>query len=218
MSRAYTWKQAIWESDLKATTKLVLQALASHLNDFGDAMFPSQARLSKLCSLSERAIIEHLQIAEREGWIAPRRRGLAGSKWAANEYVAQWPDGVKYVQPRGEPRSPHGVNQVHTELSTRNTPCEEDTEPEKNVTRVPREGEVSITDFAKTLPCDDGIPKVWIEAGTARGLTEARAIRQAAKCIWYFSKGKGAGVLGTPDWWQKQAWRFMGERSIGRAA
>lgn len=114
MSRVWSWRQAIWESELAATTKIVLQALASHLNDMGDAMFPSQARLARMCSLSERAVIAHLHIAEQSGWIAPRKRDLKGSKWAANEYVATWPDGVNDVQVWGEPRSPHGVNDVHT--------------------------------------------------------------------------------------------------------
>lgn len=77
---AWTWKQAIWESDLSATTKIVLQALASHLNDFGDPMFPSQERLARLCSLSERSVISHLQMAEELGWIRPRKRELKGSK------------------------------------------------------------------------------------------------------------------------------------------
>jgi hypothetical protein len=44
----WSWKQKIWESELSATTKIVLQALASHLNDFGDPMFPSQWRNSVL--------------------------------------------------------------------------------------------------------------------------------------------------------------------------
>jgi len=114
MSRVWSWRQAIWESSLGATTKIILQALASHLNDMGEPMFPSQARLSRMCSLSERAVIAHLHIAEQAGWIAPRKRDLKGSKWAANEYVATWPDGVNDVHAWGEPRSCGGVNDVHT--------------------------------------------------------------------------------------------------------
>jgi hypothetical protein len=75
MSRVWSWRQAIWESTLGATTKIVLQALASHLNDMGEPMFPSQARLSRMCSLTERAVITRLHIAEQSGWIAPRKRG-----------------------------------------------------------------------------------------------------------------------------------------------
>lgn len=114
MKRVWSWRQAIWESELAATTKIVLQALASHLNDMGEPMFPSQARLAQMCSLSERAVIQHLQIAEERGWIKPRKRELKGSKWAANEYVAAWPDGVNDVHPWGEGGSPGGVNEVHT--------------------------------------------------------------------------------------------------------
>ncbi|MET4294752.1 hypothetical protein ABIB06_006585 [Bradyrhizobium sp. LB8.2] len=130
----WSWKQKIWESKLSATTKIVLQALASHLNDFGDPMFPSQERLAKLCSLSERAIITHLQVAEDEGWIKPRKRELKGKKWAANEYIACWPDGVNDVPSRGEPRSPDGVKEVHpnspSELSSKNNPPTPKGEPD----------------------------------------------------------------------------------------
>lgn len=139
MSRAWSWRQAIWESNLSATTKIVLQALASHMNDFGDPMFPSQERLSKLCSLSERAVITHLQVAEEMGWIRPRKRELRGKKWAANEYVACWPDGVNDVPQRGEGRSPDGVKEVHP--NTPSLTVQENTPP------TPK-GEVTDLDIA----------------------------------------------------------------------
>jgi hypothetical protein len=41
--------------------------------------------------------ITHLQIAEDEGWIVASKREMQGSKWAANEYAARFPDGVKEV-------------------------------------------------------------------------------------------------------------------------
>lgn len=142
MSQIWTWRHAIWEADLAATTKLVLQALASHLNDMGGPMFPSQERLAKLCSLSERAIITHLDVAEEKGWIVVRKRELNGKRWAANEYVARFPDGVNKVHPtsdngvnnvqsRGERRSGDGVKDVHT-----NSPSEhskESSSPEEGV-------------------------------------------------------------------------------------
>lgn len=88
-------------------------------------MFPSQERLAKLCSLSERSVITRLQIAEGEGWIVASKREAQGSKWAANEYVARFPDGVKEIHPAttggmkhvhlgGEPASCGGVKEVHT--------------------------------------------------------------------------------------------------------
>lgn len=129
----WTWKQAIFESNLQSTTKLVLAALGSHLNDMGGAMFPSQERLAKLCSLSERSVITHLDIAEKVGWIKSEVRGLEGKKWASKCYFASWPDEVKDVHPindngmndvhpygvkefpsRGETLSKYGVKDVHT--------------------------------------------------------------------------------------------------------
>lgn len=141
MSKIWSWRQAIFESQLSATTKLVLSALGSHLNDMGDAMFPSQDRLARLCSLSERSVITHLEIAEQEGWIQSKRKEIEGRKWASKCYYATWPQEVKEVHPsssrgvkevhvRGERDSGRGVKEVHTnspielsnELSTPLTP------------------------------------------------------------------------------------------------
>ena len=163
MSRVWTWRQAIFESDLQATTKLVLQALASHLNDMGGPMFPSQERLSKLCSLSERSVITHLQIAEDEGWIVANKRELKGSKWAANEYAARFPDGVKHVHPadddgvnevhlRGERGSPDGVKEVHT-----NSPSEHSREPSNKSRSIQTE----FDEFWSAYPNKVGKPRAW---------------------------------------------------------
>ncbi|MCJ9700189.1 helix-turn-helix domain-containing protein [Bradyrhizobium sp. SHOUNA76] len=93
----------------------------------GEPMFPSQARRARMCSLSERAVITHLHVAEQFGWIAPRKRDLKSSKWAANESVATWPNGVNDLQLRGEPRSRAEVNDVHgnipVEVSNEQIPC-----------------------------------------------------------------------------------------------
>lgn len=116
MLRPWTWRQKVMESPLPSTTKLVLLVLSSHMNDMGEPAFPSQRRLADLCSLSERAIITHIQVAVEHGWLRCRKRGMAGQKWASNEYEAAWPKGVGYDAERGEPRSPQeteGVNDVH---------------------------------------------------------------------------------------------------------
>ncbi|AYM12292.1 helix-turn-helix domain-containing protein [Agrobacterium tumefaciens] len=166
MSRVWTWRQAIFESNLQATTKLVLQALASHLNDMGGPMFPSQERLSMLCSLSERAVTNHLQIAEDEGWIVANKRELKGSKWAANEYSALFPDGVNKFHPvagdgvkdvhlQGEGDSPDGVKEVHT-----NSPSEHSNESSTKGARLESEFKV----FWEAYPNKVGKPKalsVW---------------------------------------------------------
>jgi hypothetical protein len=69
-------------------------------------------------------VITHLQDAERLGWIKKKKRSLSGKEWAANEYLASWPEGVKEVHPinmsqvkeihlRGERGSHGGVKEVH---------------------------------------------------------------------------------------------------------
>lgn len=125
--KIWSWRQLMLESDLPATTKHVLMVLSTFINDHGESCFPSQARLSRLTSLTERAIIKHLKFAAESGWIATSKRNKSGQEWAANEYQITTPQGVNdvhlsshqgvnEVQVRGERRSCEGVNDVHMNI------------------------------------------------------------------------------------------------------
>lgn len=112
----FSWRQAVLESELQATTKLVLLTLACHMNDAGESCFPSIQKLCKETSLSNRAVITHLQVAADLGWIEISKHGFAGQQWARNEYRPSWPQGSELpsLPQGGEPASlpPKAVNVV----------------------------------------------------------------------------------------------------------
>lgn len=221
MSRVWTWRQAIFESNLQATTKLVLQALASHLNDMGGPMFPSQERLAKLCSLSERSVITHLQVAEDEGWIVASKREMQGSKWAANEYVARWPDGVKEIHPAptcgvkdvhlgGEPASGGGVKDVHT-----NSPSEHSNEP-SNKARVENE----FAEFWSAYPNKVGKPKALLAWKSKKpDLNTVLASLRRWKASEQWTKDGGRFIPHPTTWLNREGWNdvIAGEKAAPSA-
>ena len=87
----YSWRQAVLKSKLQSTTKHVLVTLGCHMNDMGESCFPSIELLSDETSLSQRAVITHLDLAEKAGFIVKSKHGYAGQKWARNEYKATFP-------------------------------------------------------------------------------------------------------------------------------
>lgn len=130
-----TWRAAILNSSLHSTTKLVLFALSTYMNEHGFGCYPSQDTIAEKTSLSRRAVIKHIEIAISSGYLLKEKRNIKGRKWDANEYLPSVPDqlkkpsgpshgvndmhpledrGVNHVHLRGEPRSQQGVNHVHT--------------------------------------------------------------------------------------------------------
>jgi hypothetical protein len=91
--RAWTWRHAVAESGLKATSKHVLFTLSLFMDDLGDGCFPSIRELVPLSSLTETTLCQHLKIAEDEGWIERRLKERAGRDWARTQYLPKWPDG-----------------------------------------------------------------------------------------------------------------------------
>ncbi len=87
----WTFRKAVSESDLGSTTKLVLFVLDQHVNDMGDPAFPSYARLEKLTSLSRRAVIEHVAIAEALGWLRRETRSDRSGRQQSNLFYLRVP-------------------------------------------------------------------------------------------------------------------------------
>ena len=130
----WTYKKAVMQSKLSASTKLVLVALDMHVNDMGDPAFPSYARLSVLTSLSTRSVIEHVGIAEEGGWLKREKRFNKEGRQQSNLFYLQVPhhlaiasnagpepelplSGGESGSPMGADGSPSGVKQVHPELT-----------------------------------------------------------------------------------------------------
>jgi hypothetical protein len=115
--KIWSWRQAILKSELESTTKLLLLALSTYMNDHGEGCYPSQDTLSRDTSLSTRSVINHIALAVQAGFLIKEKRNLQGKKWDANEYRASIPSDL-------EPDSPQedGVQQIHPISNTVTNP------------------------------------------------------------------------------------------------
>ena len=62
-----------WEMDIPSGQKMVLLALCDHANDDGEC-YPSQKKLAKKCSMSSRAISNHIKWLHDCGILESERR------------------------------------------------------------------------------------------------------------------------------------------------
>ncbi len=94
----WSWRHAILQSDLPATTSHVLLTIACYINDVGVGCYPTTKQLAAATRLSERAICTHIAIAREAGWLEVSKHGFAGQKWQNNEYRPLWPSRKISVQ------------------------------------------------------------------------------------------------------------------------
>ncbi len=106
--KVWSWRQVILRSSLSSTTKLVLLALSSHMNDHGEGCYPSLDTIAQEASLTKKAVVTHIANAVAAGFLVKDRMHLSGKKWASNEYRASIP-------PEMEPGTPdqQGVKEIH---------------------------------------------------------------------------------------------------------
>jgi len=90
--KVWSWRQVILRSSLEPSSKLLLLALSTYMNDHGEGCYPSIEQLCKDTSLSERTVFYHLKKAEAEGFLIKDKRELPGKRWASNEYRAMMPE------------------------------------------------------------------------------------------------------------------------------
>lgn len=90
--KVWSWRQVILRTQLEPSTKLLLLALSTYMNDYGEGCYPSVEQICKDTGLSERSVFYHLKKAESEGFLLKDKRDLSGKKWAANEYRAVLPE------------------------------------------------------------------------------------------------------------------------------
>ncbi|PCI51928.1 MAG: hypothetical protein COB49_00560 [Alphaproteobacteria bacterium] len=133
MSEFFSWRSAFQKSRLPSTTKLVLFCISTYMNDHGDGAFPSIKTLMQDASLSNRAIIDHTQIAVDAGFLKVDMHGFSGRGWRRNEYRICYPESgsgpdevvnevhyptddkvVNLTTEGGEPHDVKVVNDVHT--------------------------------------------------------------------------------------------------------
>ena len=103
----FTWRSAIVESGLPATTKLVALALSLHMNERGGSCYPSAARLAREISLNVSTVREHRAYLELGGWlVCVERGGVKGETRRASAYEARIPDPSSW--PTHRPARPVG--------------------------------------------------------------------------------------------------------------
>ena len=131
----FSWRHAVLESDLHATTKHVLLTLSCHMSAAGDSCFPTIKTTARECSLSKRTVITHIQKANESGWLLVGVHGFGGKKWRRHEYAVAIPEGgepndtevVNLMHEGGEPNDTEVVKEVHSSTSdnsTLSTSCE----------------------------------------------------------------------------------------------
>lgn len=90
------------------TTRLVLLALATHLNREGQA-WPSEKTLALETGLSERAVLSHLEIAVTDSWIERAASRDQGKAWRRYTYTIRTPsNSALRTAPRSAPPQPQG--------------------------------------------------------------------------------------------------------------
>lgn len=96
----FSWRQAVVESDLSATTKHVLLTISLHMNEFGTGAWPSIRTLADETSLNKSTVQDHVAVAEQRGFLNVENRD--GN---SNLYAVQYPEDAG-VRPT---RTPDGV-------------------------------------------------------------------------------------------------------------
>jgi hypothetical protein len=94
MSTHFTWQSAVLDSDCESTTKLVLLAIGSFMNQHGTGAFPSLETLSAKTSLSKLTVMRHVSAAEAKGWLQVKKRHTKNGDRDSNLYAIRYPQGV----------------------------------------------------------------------------------------------------------------------------
>lgn len=94
MSTHFTWQSAVLDSGCESSTKLVLLAIGSFMNQHGTGAFPSLETLAAKTSLSKLTVRRHVQVAEEAGWLAVKKRYTRNGDKDSNLYSVRYPDEV----------------------------------------------------------------------------------------------------------------------------
>ncbi len=90
----FIWERAMTlQPDIQPTTKHVLLTLAVFMDEKATC-FPSVSLLSERTGLSRRCVCEHLEKANKFGWIKTSLAGHNGKGWKRHKYKAMIPDNV----------------------------------------------------------------------------------------------------------------------------
>ena len=103
--RTWTWRHAVLDSDLPATTRHVLLTIGCYMNEVGGGCYPTIDTLASATGLSERAVRMHIGVAKEAGWLIVKEHGFRGQKWRNHEYEAAWPEAKPKASESAEDRT-----------------------------------------------------------------------------------------------------------------
>ena len=110
----FKFAEAVWNSDLKAHSKLVLLAYADHFNwSNSNGAYPSHNTLHKKTGLSKNTIIRHTQALEKSGWLI-----TAGRNYIDKGYTQIYDLTIPKYQVRVT-KSESTIPNSHTEMGTK---------------------------------------------------------------------------------------------------
>ena len=106
MSAFFSWQHAIRSSKLESTTKLVCYTIWSHMASDGTGCFPSYALIAEESGLSRRCVIEHVDKAEKAGFLTVDARQRDNGSASSNVYRPTMPGGDPSSLGGGDPAAP----------------------------------------------------------------------------------------------------------------
>lgn len=89
-SPLFKWREAVLESELSSTRKLVAMVLSVHMDSNGGSCFPGMARITRETSLGRSTVIRSLRDLQASGFLAVVRHG-GGDEKNTNRYEARMP-------------------------------------------------------------------------------------------------------------------------------
>ena len=170
VKKFFSWRAGFMESDLSSTTKLVLHTIASHMNSWGEGAFPSIQRIMAEASLSNRAVVTHIEEAVSRGWLKKHLNSGRGKGWKHSSYSTSWPSiGSEIGSPPGQAVNvvPNGSGRssiLAVNLVPSNSPCNSPMNGERDAGEEyqPKNLYLEIADSLRALE------RIWNDHPSAR--------------------------------------------------
>jgi hypothetical protein len=178
------------------------------MNDVGESCYPTIDTLARETGLSKRAVITHIQSANKLGWIKVGEHGFRGQRWRSHEYSVGMPASeggassspasiekvVNLVPEGGEPRSKNSekvVNDVHSNSTVINSTG--NSRDCANKSRPPKRARDKFN--PETIPIPDWLPRdSWLEwcqhrRDKGKTITQLAASKQIKQLAEYRDQG-----------------------------
>lgn len=184
---------AAWAAHLPSTPKLVLLALADNANDEGNCA-PSMKRIAQKCSLTERAVLNNINLLELGGFVLRENRQFKSNNYIIappNTWQTERAKPSKQRQKEAEKReAQRRLMYAHTEPDSVCT--EPDSDTELNSVRTEPNSVTNITIKSTTR----------LRTGDARAMQQNAWVRDATAAT---VAAEATEQTTLPDWVDREA-------------